>query len=182
MLRRALSVLVFAGVAVACGGKDPTNPGVGIGEFKVTATLTSTTCGTTPNPWVFDVRLNRDGSTLYWIQNSLPIAGAVDSSARTKLETSVTSELRHATDKNPASCSVTRSDAVDMALANEEAKPAVDPADARKFSGVLRYTFAPTDGSQCDDQLLSTGGDFAALPCVVTYMLDGEMTKAADAK
>jgi len=145
------------------------------------ATLTSTTCGATPNPWVFDVRLNRDGSTLYWIQNSLPVAGSVDSSARTKLETSVTSELRHADDvKKIASCQVMRSDNVDMALSDADAKPAVDPADVRKFSGVLKYTFAPTDGSDCGDQLLSTGGDFAALPCVVTYLLDGAMTKAAE--
>lgn len=182
MLRRVLSLLLFAGVAVACGGKDPTNPGVGVGTFKVTATLTSTTCGSTPNPWVFDVRLNSDGSTLYWIQNSLPVAGAVDGSARTKLETSVTSELRHATDKVPESCSVTRSDNVEMALSDADAKPAVDPADVRKFSGILKYTFAPTAGSQCDDQLLSTGGDFATLPCAITYMLDGEMTKAAETK
>ena len=60
MSRRAFTVLAGAFVATACFGKDPTNPGVEVGTFHVKASLTASTCGQPPNPWEFDVRINRD--------------------------------------------------------------------------------------------------------------------------
>jgi hypothetical protein len=175
MVRRLFAVFVVAGVA-ACGGKDPTNPGVAIGTFHVTANLTSSTCGAPPNPWEFDIRLNRDGSTLYWIQNGLPVAGEVDRSAHTTMDASGTTELRAANEaKKLAACEVMRKDALDVLLSNEDAEPAVDPADVRKFVGTLRYDFAPTDGSQCTDQLTASGGDYDALPCSVAYRVVGAL-------
>jgi hypothetical protein len=174
-------LLAVALISVACGGKDPTNPGVPVGTFHVKASLTSSTCGQPPNPWEFDVRLNRDGSTLYWVQNQLPVAGDVDRLARTKLDAEVQSELRKADEKRKlAACSLVRRDTLEILLATEEQKPAVDPADTHSFEGSLRYEFAPTDGSQCEDQLTAAGGGYDALPCVVTYNVAGTMTKKAE--
>jgi hypothetical protein len=180
-MRRSFSVLLVSFAATACMGKDPTNPGVEVGTFHVKANLTSSTCGAPPNPWEFDVRINRDGSTLYWIQGQLPISGQVDRMARTKLDTSVTSELRPANAaKKLAACEVTRKDSLDVLLATEDAKPAIDPEDVHSFEGQLRYDFAPTDGSQCDDQVKASGGDYDALPCTVQYNVSGTLTKKAE--
>lgn len=180
-LPRACSVALVAFVATACLGTDPTNPGVEVGTFHVKASLTASTCGQPPNPWEFDVRINRDGSTLYWIQGTLPIAGEVDRMARTKLDTSVTSQLRPADEaKKLAACEVQRKDMLDVLLATEDQKPAVDPADVHSFEGQLRYEFAPTDDSQCDDQLTARGGGYDALPCVVQYDVAGLLTKKPD--
>ncbi|MFO0741220.1 MAG: hypothetical protein U0270_35305 [Labilithrix sp.] len=181
MSRRAFTVLAGAFVATACFGKDPTNPGVEVGTFHVKASLTASTCGQPPNPWEFDVRINRDGSTLYWIQGQAPVAGEVDRTARTKLDTTVTSQIRPAnTAKKLAACEIMRKDTLDVLLATADQKPAVDPADVNTFAGQLRYEFAPTDGSQCDDQLTASGGGYDALPCLVQYDLTGALTKKPD--
>ena len=179
--RRWLSCAFFGFVVIACGGKDPTNPGQPIGTFRVTATLTSSTCGQPPNPWEFDIRLNRDGTTLYWVQNQLPVAGDVDRLAHTKLDAEATSEIRKADEQRKlAACTLVRKDSIEMLLATEDKKPAVDPADVYTFQGSLSYTFAPVDGSECGDQLTAAGGGYDALPCVVQYSVTGAMTKKAE--
>lgn len=181
MIRRVLSVLTAGLVVTACFGTDKASPGAPVGTFHVKASLTTSTCGAPPNPWEFDVRLNRDGSTLYWIQGQLPVAGDVDRMARTKMDTTVTSELRKADpSKKLAACQVMRKDSLEVLLATEDLKPAVDPADVHSFEGNLRYEFAPTDDSECTDQLAASGGDFDSLPCVVQYTVTGMMTKRAE--
>lgn len=180
-IQRGFTVLVASFVATACFGKDPTSPGVEVGTFHVKANLTSSTCGQPPNPWEFDVRINRDGSTLYWIQGQLPVAGDVDRTARAKLDTSITSQVRAAdAAKKLKACELERKDSLDVLLATADGRAAVDPVDLHSFNGELEYTFAPTDGSQCDDQLEASGGGYAALPCVVKYTVAGEMTKRAE--
>jgi len=185
MLRRVLSLASLlglgAGAAIGCSGKNPYEPGEAVGTFRVTAKLTQTTCGQPPNPWEFDVKVNRDGSMLYWIQGGAPIAGEVDRSARTILKASVVNEVRSADARRKLeACSIMRSDVLDMNLANADAKPAVDPADVRSFTGLISYTFTPTEGSSCDDQLTGAGGGYDSLPCVVAYELSATMTKPAD--
>ena len=168
-------VATFFG-CVACSGKDPYNPGPGVGTFHVTATLTSSSCGTTPNPWNFDVRLNHDGSTLYWIQGGAPISALVDANARTQMTSGVVDDVRPADGKTKqAAFSVARSDLLALTLATASAQPATDPALAASFAGTLVYTFAPTDGSDCSDQLAAAGGGWTALPCEVHYDLSGAL-------
>lgn len=163
---------------VACWGTDPYNPGQNVGTFHVDAALTSTSCGATPNPWQFDVRLNHDGPTLYWIQGGAPIGAKVDDSAHVQLTSNVVQEVRAADPKTKlAACSIQRTDLVALSLATTDAKPASDPSLAASFAGTLVYTFAPTQDSDCTDQVADTGGGFAALPCEVRYDLTG--TRAA---
>jgi hypothetical protein len=158
----------------ACSGKDPYSPGTKLGTFHVTAALTSTSCGATPNPWQFDVRLNHEGSTLYWIQGGVPIQGRVDETARTQLQAEVVQEVRAADAKTKRdACSIARTDMLALTLANADAQPTSDPSLAASFGGTLVYTFAPTTGSECSDQLTSVGGDFDALPCEVRYDITG---------
>lgn len=180
MLRRVLSFVAATALVVACSGKNPYEPGEKVGTFRVTAKLTQSTCGQPPNPWEFDVRVNTDGSTVYWIQGAYPIAGEVDASGHTTLKASVTEIVRAADEKKKlAACSIARADVLDMLLADADAKPAVDPNDVKTFTGLISYSFTPTEGSSCEDQLTQSGGGYDALPCVVSYQLTAKLTKPA---
>ena len=150
---RLLAPVAFALAVAAClGTKDPYNPGTPLGTYAVTGTLTSNACGDglgVTNPWTFDVKLSQDGTTLYWVQGGLPISGTLDLSGHTTM-TSTSSQMIH--DANPkagiGACSIDRADALDLTLAK----------DTSSFSGTLGYTFGPSDGSDCADQLAAAGG------------------------
>lgn len=176
---RGVLASCLAILALGCSGKDPYNPGTPIGTFHVTAKLLGTTCGATPNPWGFDVKINYDKSTLYWIQGGAPVNGDVNAtSAQATLTTTSLHELRAADPKRSA-CSVSRRDVLSVTLAGDDASPSPDPAATTSFGGNLVYTFAPVDGADCADQLLSTQGDFETLPCEVQYEVTGVLTERA---
>jgi hypothetical protein len=161
------SLPAIALVCAACTGKDPFNPGTAIGTFHVKGTLAKNACSSAPmpNPWEFDVKLSRDGSTLYWVQGSMPVSGRLDASQHTTMTSSDSRELRPADPKrNLASCTLRRDDKLDATLG---------PEPISTFSGALGYAFTPTDESDCADQLESAGGGFAALPCEVSYAISG---------
>lgn len=161
---------IAAVAAAACTGKDPYNPGTPLGTFHVTAKLATSSCGAVPDPWEFDVRLSHEGSTLYWVQGGAPISGIVDGTARAMLKASDQHELRAANAKTKApACSVVREDQLDVALAGATEERLADLKDATRFAGKLVYRFTPTSGSDCTDQTTELGGDFAALPCEVSY-------------
>lgn len=174
-----LALLALAPVP-ACSGKDPYSPGTKLGTFHVTAKLTQTSCGPTPDPWEFDIRLNSDGSTLYWIQTDAPpVQGRVDTTARTQLEAELVQEVRAADPKTKmVACSIARTDVLALTLADADAQPTSDPSLLQSFAGSLVYTFAPTAGSDCSDQVTASGGDFDALPCEVHYDLSGTFKSA----
>jgi hypothetical protein len=121
------------------------------------------------------VRLNHEGSTLYWIQTDAPpVQGQVDATARTQLEADLVLEVRPADARaKREACTIARTDVVAVTLADANAQPATDPALLQSFAGTLVYTFAPTAGSDCSDQVTTSGGDFATLPCEVRYDLAG---------
>jgi len=174
----AAATAILAGTG--CSGKDPYRPGESIGVFHVTAKLTSSSCGKTLDPWSFDVRLRHDKTTLYWVQGDAPISGLVDPSAHALLKATATQTLRAADPKNQfAACGMARADVLDLVLA-PLATPAVDLQPVTSFKGTLTYHFTATDGSDCEDQLTASGGDFDVLPCDVKYELDALRT--GDAK
>jgi hypothetical protein len=177
MARSMLKATIVALLAVGCTGKDPTRPGDSIGVFHVTGKLVSTSCGQTPDPWAFDVRLRHDKSTLYWVQGDAPVSGLLDSAEHAVLKASQTQTVRAADEKMmTAACALSRTDTVDLVLA----MPGADIRGATSFKGTLAYQFKVVDGSSCDDQLKESGGDYATLPCTVSYELAG--TRTGDAK
>jgi hypothetical protein len=178
---RAVVVLALAGSAAAgCTGHDPYRPGDSIGVFHVSGKLVSTSCGTTPDPWEFDVRLRHDAAILYWVQGDAPISGQLDATARAVLKSTAVQTVRAADAKTKtAACTMARSDVLDLALA-PVATPAGDVGGATSFKGTLTYRFTVTDGSSCEDQVAESGGDFKTLPCDVQYDLAG--TRTGDAK
>lgn len=174
-LPATLALAALAGGA-GCSGKDPYRPGESLGAFHVTGKLVSTTCGATPDPWEFDVRLRYERRTLYWVQGDAPIAAQVDSAAKATLKSGTTQTVREADARSrTAACTIARSDVVELVLAPLTA-PFEDVAGATSFKGTLTYRFAPTEGSSCEDQLSDSGGDFATLPCDVKYDVAGLRT------
>lgn len=154
----------------ACAGKDPYNPGAPLGSYAVNGKLVANGCGAgdgASDPWAFSVKLSKDGSTLYWIQGGLPVSGHIDASSHATMS-STSSQTIHGADprSGAGACTIERHDALDLTLAS----------DAASFAGTITYTFAPSDGSDCTDQLAAAGGSFAILPCSVGYTLQANRT------
>jgi hypothetical protein len=178
--RVSLAVLALAASASGCTGKDPFNPGDSLGSFAVTGKLVSTTCGATPDPWSFGVKLRHEAGTLYWVQGGLPISGSIDAMARAVLKASDTRTVRAADAKKKlAACTMSREDVVDLVLSPVQT-PLTDIKTATEFKGTLSYRFVVGEGSDCSDQLAESGGDYAALPCDVRYELTAK--RVADAR
>ncbi len=169
--RALFGVAALAVALVSCTGKDPYRPGTALGTFHVDGALLATSCGAAPDPWTFDVKLARDARTLYWIQGGLPVAGTLDASAHASLTATDTQTIQ-AADAGIIGCAVTRDDTLDTALV----VAAADVNDVAAFSGKLTYTFRATAGSDCSGELAIAGGDFAQLPCSITYTLKGTRT------
>ena len=177
-------VLALAALAsVGCSGKDPYRPGESIGVFHVSGKLIATSCGATPDPWAFDVRLRHDATTLYWVQGDAPVSGLLDATAKAVLTSSATLTPRAAT-ANVAGCTMARTDTVELVLAPVTSPVTVTTATevttATSFTGSLKYHFAASEGSLCEDQLSDNGGQYARLPCDVQYELAG--TRTGDAR
>lgn len=177
----SLAVMVLAAAApAACTGKDPYNPGESLGTFHVSGKLVASSCGTVPDPWEFDVRINHDGTarTIYWLQGGAPIKGEVDTTSRALLESqAVYTYAEPDAKKKLPGCAITRVDALDVVLATSDAKPPTTIAATAAFSGKLGYSFTPTNDSDCNAALAQDGGDFDALPCEVRYDITAALTK-----
>ncbi|HEY1693298.1 MAG TPA: hypothetical protein VGG39_14120 [Polyangiaceae bacterium] len=159
-----LVLLPLAGLS-SCA---PTSlPGTALGTFKVTGTSTTNTCGIgAPNPWTFDVQLSKDGSTLYWswMDGSPPSSGTLTGSSDSQATiTDSTTGNVDGTDASLGPCTLQRDDDMAITLASTS------------FTGTLSYSFTVASGSDCDDQLVSSGagGQYETLPCTVSYTLTG---------
>lgn len=173
------TIALFVAGGAGCGGKDPYSPGSKLGSFHVTAKLTSSTCGAAPDPWEFDVKLNHELRTIYWVQGGAPIQGRLDEASQTRLAASSEYEVRAANERTKlAACAVARSDALVVVLQREDGTAVVDPAQTRAFAGTLAYSFTPTESSDCTDQLTVSGGAYASLPCTVSYEVAGVLSGA----
>lgn len=175
-----LSMAAAFAAVPGCTGKDPFNPGEALGSFSVTAKLVSTTCGSTPDPWSFSVKLRHEGGTLYWVQGGMPISGSIDTTARAVLKASDTRTVRAADGKRKiAACTMSREDLVDLVLSPVQT-PVTDIRTATEFKGTLSYRFVVGEGADCSDQLAEAGGSYTALPCEVRYELSA--TRVNDAR
>jgi len=161
---------------VACGDPlaDPHHPGKALGTYHVDAKLEANTCGAgalgSKSEWPFDVKLSRDPGVIYWDNGAEVLPGTLASDDVTFSFTSgVLIDMRDASSpKGLPPCSISRSDAASGVLA----------ADTTSFTGKLAYGFAPTQGSDCTDLVVSAMPVFAALPCGMTYTLTAARSEA----
>jgi hypothetical protein len=179
---RAWTWAALAAATLAACGADPRNPGAPLGTFHVTGTLVRTNCGavssmpalqgdvaSAPPIWEFDVRLGRQGSTLYWIQGDLPVSGTIQSSGAVSMNSTSTFDVVPAGTRGVEPCALDRYDALVLLLGE---------APVTQFTGSLAYTFAPSQGTVCSQALAAGGGSFDTLPCQIAYALTANRTVA----
>src|SRR5271156_2158821 len=58
---------ILAALLIQMACSESPLPGTMLGTYSVVAESQTNTCGLgAPNPWMFDVELSEDGTTLYW--------------------------------------------------------------------------------------------------------------------
>jgi hypothetical protein len=148
--------------------QDPHQPGEAVGFFSVIGKLGDDTCGaeslSAPQTWTFQVKLSREGSTLYWLNGREAIIGDIDSSGRFGFETHLDLPLaeKHGAAKG---CTIVRRDSASGTLASS----------SESLKGELSYAYEATSDSDCSEFTLTTGtsGLPLALPCSMSYALTG---------
>ncbi len=163
--------LALAGAVCACTGtRDVREPGEKLGTFAVDGKLLATTCGKADATFRFSVRLSREGSTLYWVQSSSAAAtsGAIDADGNVRMVAEVDAVVAKADAKTGAEgCTMRRTDSLTVALRGEP---------PTGFEGALVYRFEAKAGD-CSTELATAGGDYATLPCTMTYEVSASATK-----
>lgn len=174
---RALCFLLVASCSIAgCvqpgeqaeDDQDPHQPGEALGFFAVTGKLGDDTCGAeslnAPAKWSFQVKLSREGTTLYWLNGKEAIVGDIDNAGSFAFETHLDLPLseKHGAAKG---CTIVRSDSANGALRGADSESSL--------SGKLSYAYAATTDSDCSEFATGTSGLPLALPCSMTYALTG---------
>jgi hypothetical protein len=144
--------------------QDPKAPGEVLGFFAIDGKLSEDSCGaeslSAPEKWSFEVKLSRDGSTLYWLNGREAIVGDIDKSGGFSFETHIDLPLaeRHGAAKG---CTIVRRDSASGSLGDSA------------LSAKLTYQYAATSDSDCSEFTTGTAGMPEALPCKLSYALKG---------
>jgi len=170
---------VVCAIAILCAsclghGQDAHEPGDALGTFHVSGALSADTCqaavlGVTPN-WEFDVKLSRQGDTIYWLNGQEAIPGAIESDGKTFSFASGVEVPIEAGKGSLPGCTVLRSDAANGVLSSKS-------DDVKSFSVQMTFGYSVKSGSQCAD-VVGVEGGFTALPCNVGYGLNASRTVA----
>ena len=136
-------------------------PGTVLGTYAVTGTLAKQTCSLgAEDPWKFNVRLSKEGETLFWLQDSAPpLSGTLDPQGNASIKTTETIDLQDS--DGGVYCSVQRTDTFTAALGT-----AATPSG---FTGALAYHYDVDPSGPC--AVLS-------LPCDVSYGLAAKLSQA----
>jgi hypothetical protein len=176
---RARFAFVFAAPCLALGcmqqpqegldDQDPHSPGELIGFFSVTGKLSDDSCGAdnlgVPATWDFDLKLSREGTTLYWLNGREAITGDIDRKGAFSFQTHI--DVRLSEQKGAVKgCTVVRSDVASGSLKNDD-----------ELSGTLSYAYSAGSGSDCATLPLGAEGYPLTLPCGFSYRLSGSRTE-----
>src|SRR5687767_1052052 len=105
------------------GSEDPRASGEALGFYSVSGGLSDDSCGAetlgAPSEWSFEVKLSRDGSTLYWLNGREGIVGDIDERGRFSFETRIDVPLSE-TRGSVVGCIVERRDSASGALTKSE--------------------------------------------------------------
>ncbi len=171
---RLVASCAFSCLCFGClgRGQDAHEPGDRLGTYHATGALTTDSCkapllGVTPE-WQFDVKLSRDGDTLYWLNGQEAIPGSIARDGKTFDFQSGVQVTLAAARSDQLGCVIDRSDVASGKLSSST-------ADVPSFSIDMSFGYAAENGSECAG-LVGVEGGFEALPCQVRYMLTGERT------
>jgi len=144
--------------------QDPKAPGEVLGFFAIDGKLSEDSCGaeslSAPDKWSFEVKLSRDGSTLYWLNGREAIVGDIDKTGGFSFETHIDLPLSepHGAAKG---CTIVRRDSASGSL------------DDSALNAKLTYQYAATTTSDCSEFTTGSAGMPEALPCKLSYKLSG---------
>ena len=158
-MRRVGAVFVCLGTLAGCADL----PGDEVGHWQITATMGETTCGPSvgQSERQFEVQIRRDGETGWWIGPAqVPIQGRIDDDGNFTFRTNEQVLVREGT-AGIAPCVM---DQVDIAEGRAEGS-----LDAMENMWV-----GASSGADCSDQVGLMPGQFAVLPCQMTFALVGE--------
>ena len=170
-LRVVCAILVLCAGCVG-RGQDAHEPGDRLGTFHAEGALTNDTCqapvlGVTAE-WAFDVKLSRQGDTLYWLNGQEAIPGTIAPDGLAfSFDSGVEVTLQPAQGARPG-CVVLRSDAASGVLGSTT-------SDVPTFSVDMSFGYAAKTGAECAGWVGVEGG-FRALPCAVGYRLTATRT------
>jgi hypothetical protein len=165
---------LWLGFACACGGalaavaceEQSSLPGTDLGTFSVSATVSSNSCGTSlgaPDPWLFDAKMSKDGTTLYWQQDQADaVSGQLDSTG-TQATIAVTSTNQ--SDGGIGGCTIARTDTLNVVVGDAGAPTAI--------SGSVGFAFSASSTVDCAAELSANGGSYQTLPCELDYTFTG---------
>jgi hypothetical protein len=163
MARRSLVIVAAVALALLGSACDATPlPGTMLGTYRVDAQSQTNSCDlASPNPWQFDVQMSQDGALLYWswMDGNPPLSAPLTGQAATLLASQQANV--DGVDGGIGPCDMERDDTVTVTLGSGS-----PPAT---FTATINYAFSVAAGSNCSDQLAAAGGQYAALPCTVTY-------------
>ncbi|MCA9531676.1 MAG: hypothetical protein KC543_16220 [Myxococcales bacterium] len=179
MLR--LATIAAAGVTAltllsgnAC---NPDPPGEPAGTYAVQGTLVENTCGpgvaAVPDPLSFnaELRVDPDGP-VYWRRAGRPIVTGVAKGNAYQFQSRGSYPI-----SGVEQCTLSENNDLTFTVEGAEAADRDAGAGAgTTLSGKLVTLFAASSGSDCRRLLAVNGGPWLALPCQVTYTLDGKPT------
>jgi hypothetical protein len=92
----AAALLLVATSLVGCEDSSSL-PGTSLGSFSVSGAITANTCGSAlgaSDPWTFDTKMSRDGSTLYWqpVGAATPRSGLLDTTNKASMTVTTTGQ------------------------------------------------------------------------------------------
>jgi hypothetical protein len=166
--------LFLCATGAGCVGhaEDAHEPGERLGTFHAAGKLMGDTCqaavlGVT-NDWAFDVKLSRDGNTLYWLNGEEAIPGTISANGTTfGFQSGVEVTLQSARGAQPG-CIILRSDVANGELSSKS-------TDVKGFDVDMTFTYSVKNGTQCAGYVGVQDG-FAGLPCRVSYELKAQRT------
>lgn len=177
----ALLFLCGSGLSTLTGGcigraQDAHEPGDRLGTYHATGKLVSDTCqasvlGVSSN-WQFDVKLSRDGHTLYWLNGAEAIPGTIASdNVSFGFESGVEVTLQAPRGTLPG-CVIARADSASGKLSSSST------TDVGGFSVDMSFTYSDRNAGQRSEcaGFVGVEGGFAGLPCRVSYTLHAERT------
>lgn len=151
------------------GSEDPRAPGEVLGFYAVEGALSDDSCGAetlgAPSEWSFEVKLSRDGSTLYWLNGREGIVGDIDDTGDFSFETRVDVPLSE-TRGSVIGCIIERRDVASGTLTKSE----------DELTLKLSYAYSAKPDANCEDFVGVTAPtpNPLPLPCAMAYSMRGK--------
>lgn len=168
----AFLFLCTSGAGCIGHAQDAHEPGDRLGTFHASGTLVTDTCqaavlGVTKD-WAFDVKLSREGSTLYWLNGQEAIPGTISANGTSFGFQSGVEVTMQAPQNAQPGCIIVRSDIASGDLSSKT-------TDVKSFDVDMTFAYSVKSGTQCAGYVGVQDG-FAGLPCKVAYTLKAERT------